>query len=100
MIVPSSIGLLLHDFQLPDRLEGPVWERVIIERVLERGSWEQMQWLLAQFGRARLAEYLRARGHRVLPPRELRFWAWIAGIPEETADLWVRSARERLSAWR
>lgn len=100
MIVPSSIRLLLHDFQLPDRLEGPVWERVIIERVLERGSWEQMQWLLAQFGRVRLAQYLRARGYRVLPPRELRFWAWVAAIPEETAGPWVRSARERLSAWR
>lgn len=100
MVVPDSIRLLLHDYAVPTQVEGPVWERAIMERVMERGGWDDMRWLVAELGRARLGEYLRERGHRVLPPRELRFWSLVSGIPEATADEWVRSARDRMRAWR
>lgn len=99
-MVPDAIRLLLHDYAVPARLDGPVWERAIMERVMERGSWDDMRWLVATFGRARLAAYLRERGQRVLPPRELRFWSLVSGIPEPIADGWVRAARDRMSAWR
>lgn len=100
MVVPNSVRLLLHDYALPSRLDAAVWERLIVERVMERGNWEAMRWLLAQFGRARLSQYLRERGHRVLPPRELRFWSLVTGIPNSVADQWVRRARDRVRAWR
>ncbi|MFN3414247.1 MAG: hypothetical protein ACK42L_09335 [Thermoanaerobaculum sp.] len=100
MTLPDSIRGLLHEFAVPTELEGPPWERLIIERVMERGSWDDMRWLLTWCGRARLAEYLRARGHRLLPPRELRFWSAVTGIPKPMADEWVRRARERVRSWR
>ena len=37
-------------------------ERVIIERILERGTWEQLRWLFATYGEANVAEW--ARRHR------------------------------------
>lgn len=100
MILPDSVRLLLREYATPPRLAGPAWERVVVERVMERGSWEDMRWLLAEFGRLRLAQYLRERGFRVLPPRELRFWSLVCGIPAFLADEWVRSARDRVRAWR
>jgi hypothetical protein len=99
-MIPDSVRSLLHDFAAPAQLEGPAWERAIMERVMERGDWDDMRWLVTRFGRERLGEYLRERGHRVLPPRELRFWALVSRIPEATADDWVRAAQDRARAWR
>lgn len=99
MIVPDSVRLLLHDYMVPAVLDGAVWDRAIMERVMERGGWDDIRWLMAEFGPARVADYLRARGHRVLAPQELRFWAWFGGIPAPLADTWVQAARERVRAW-
>lgn len=100
MMVSDSVRGLLHDYAVPAQLEGAAWERVIMERVMERGRWDDMRWLVAQFGRERLGQYLRERGHRVLPPRELRFWAMVSRVPDAMADDWVRAARDRTRAWR
>jgi hypothetical protein len=100
MDVPPSVRRLLHDVEAPATLEGAVWERAIAERVMARGTWGDMRWLLATFGRARLAGYLVERGCRVLPPRELRFWATICHVPPPVADGWVAAARERTREWR
>lgn len=91
---------MLSDFELPSAPSGPRWERVVIERVMARGTLADMRWLVAAFDRDRLAAYLAERGRRILPPRELRFWATICHVPEAEADAWVRAARERERMWR
>jgi hypothetical protein len=72
----------------------------VIERVMTRGLWEDMRWLLATFGRERLREFLTRRGRRVLPPRELRFWGTVCGIAPADLDRWVGGARQRRGSWR
>ena len=91
---------LLHDVEAPSQLEGEAWERLITERVMARGGWADMRWLLATVGRERLAAYLAARGHRVLPPREVRFWATVCHVPDAEANSWVEEARRREREWR
>ncbi len=100
MRIPQSVLDLMWEFdpaglaaltELPDAL---------IERVMARGRWEDMRWLLAAADRERLRSYLERRGARVLPPRELRFWLFIARVPEPQATAWVSSAREREAAWK
>ena len=100
MQVPEHVRRLMWEYDegalraaadLPDSL---------LERVMERGGIEEMRWLLATAGRARLAAYLEKRGHRVLPPRELRFWCHMAGIEESVASAWVAGARARERTWR
>lgn len=74
-------------------------DRVIVERVMERGGWESMRWLLGAYRRSELREFLEKRGRRVLPPRELRFWSWATGVPGSVATSWVHEARERAEKW-
>lgn len=58
--ISPSVRRLLHDFAVPTEPAGEVWERAIIGRVMERGTWVDMRWLLASFGRERLAGFLGA----------------------------------------
>jgi hypothetical protein len=98
--LPASVQRLLSDYDIPATPSGPGWERVVIERVMARGTLADMRWLLASFDRDRLAAYLAERGRRVLPPRELRFWATICRVPAAEADSWLHAARERERMWR
>lgn len=85
---------------MPADPSGDRWERAIIGRVMERGTWADMRWLLTSFGRERLAAFLADGGYRTLPPRELRFWSTICHAPEDQADRWVAAAITEGRAWR
>ena len=100
MEIPEKVQRLLWDYTVPADFDDPRWQRSIQGRVKERGGWDEMRWLLRAFSRAQSRAYLEWRGHRVLPPRELRFSSMLCGIPQETADAWVRAARERQRGWR
>lgn len=98
--IPESIRRLLWEYDVAAGTDGAAWERVVMERVMARGLWSDMHWLLASFGRERLREFLTVRGRRVLPPRELRFWGTVCGVEPADLDGWVGSARRREAAWR
>lgn len=100
MHIPGPVRELLWEYDLEDPSVLARVERVMVERVMERGGWAAMQWLLRTFDRDRLRRYLEERGSRVLPPRELRFWSWACGVAEGRAREWVREARDRERAWR
>jgi hypothetical protein len=100
MLIPDSIRALLWEYDVPKGPAGPEWDRAIVERVMSRGRLDDMRWLVATFDRPALTAYLQARGARVLPPRELRFWSTWCGVPSLQANAWVRSARARETAWR
>lgn len=99
MELPQSVRDLLWEYRIEDRVE-PQWEDAVLERVMQRGGWSEMRWLLRAFGHARLRDFLSRRGHRVLTPRELRYWAFIADVPGDEQDAWVAAARRRERAWR
>ncbi len=67
---------------------------------MQRGEWADMRWLIRAFDRGRLRSFLAERGRRVLPPRELRFWALVCGVPDQEQDAWVVEAKHRERAWR
>ena len=100
MILPESVRALLYEYDASAGTDGPAWERAAIERVMLRGRMEDMRWLLATFERDRLRTFLAERGHRVLPPRELRFWCTVCGTQQTDADTWVDEARRSERAWR
>ena len=99
MEYPESVRELLWEVDVEDPDVAERLDRVVVERVMERGGWQAMQWLLGAHGRGPLRQYLEARGCRVLPPRELRFWSWVCGVPEPLASSWVSQARTREQAW-
>jgi len=100
MEIPAAVEALLWEYSLEEIPSGEGWQSTIIERVMQRGCWDDMVWLLRVFDRERLRDYLEHRGKKALAPRELRFWATICGVPEDEQDLWVHESRERVGAWR
>jgi hypothetical protein len=67
---------------------------VIIERLLERGSWEQVRWLFATYGEAEVAEWVRQHGFRLLSRRSFALWRLVLGIADYVAPDWAVQARE------
>ncbi len=100
MRFPGSVERLLWEYDLQALRLEPELPEVVIERVMARGGWEPMRWLLSTCSPKRRRRFLEERGRRVLPPRELNFWAFASSVPEDRTTEWVREARERESAWR
>jgi Family of unknown function (DUF6922) len=100
MEIPSAVQTLLWEYSLEEIPSGKRWQSAIIERVMQRGCWDDMLWLLKAFDRKRLRDVLERRGRRALAPRELRFWARICEVPEDEQNTWVHESRERVGAWR
>jgi hypothetical protein len=100
MKIPATVRTLLWEYSLDEIPSGERWQSTIIERVMQRGCWDDMLWLLRAFDRERLQVFLERRGRRALAPRELRFWARICEVPETEQDTWVHEARARERAWR
>jgi len=97
---PAAVERLLWEYDLEALRAEPELPEVVIERVMARGGWEPMRWLLSTCSPERRRRFLEARGHRVLPPRELNFWAFASSVPEDRTAEWVRDARKREAAWR
>ena len=100
MTLPPTVRALLWEYDLDTVPSAKGWQSTAIERVMMRGCWDDMRWLLREFDTRQLLAYLERRGRRVLPPRELRFWARICEVPEDEQDSWVHEARTRERAWR
>ena len=100
MEIPAGVRALLWEYSVEEALSGVGWEKTIIERVMQRGCWNDMLWLLQVFNRSRLRGFLEQRGRKTLAPRELRFWATMCGIDDDQQDAWVWEARARERAWR
>jgi len=71
---------------------------VIIERVLERGTWEQTRWLFATYGEERVAAWIQRYGFRLLSKRSFALWRLALGITDYVAPEWAMKAR-RMEPW-
>ncbi len=98
--LPSNILRLMWEYDQDALIKGSEIPNGVIERIMERGGWSEMHWLLRSVDRQRLCTFLADRGSRVLPPRELSFWVLACDIPEEQARHWVEDARQRERDWR
>ncbi|MBI3914921.1 MAG: hypothetical protein HY327_12140 [Chloroflexi bacterium] len=47
---------------------------LIIQRTLEFGTWEDMRWLVQNYGSPRIRAYLRQWGERQLSPVTFNYW--------------------------
>ena len=84
-----------YDFESID-LENH--QGVIIERILERGSWEQVRWLFSTYGVQQVSVWVRSHGFRLLSRRSFAFWRLVLGIPDFQAPDWIREAR-KMAPW-
>ncbi len=73
---------------------------LIIARIMERGNWDAMVWLQQTYSGDRLRAFLETRGKRILPFRELNYWALICRIPFEKKQYWLKQARGKSDVWK
>ena len=71
----------------------------IMARIMERGTWEAMRWLRKTYEVPQIVSFLERRGRRILPLRELNYWALIAGVSEEKRRVWLKEAGEKHDVW-
>ena len=100
MVLPEGVERLLWEYDSSSLVEKEELPEIVVERVMARGGWQEMRWLLETCDRENLRCFLERRGFRVLPPRELAFWALACSVPEEQSSVWVHQARDREKAWR
>jgi hypothetical protein len=90
--LPKTSEWLFPEYEFahmnPDEYAG-----VVIERVLDRGSWPEINWLYERYGEARLAEWVRQHGFRLLSPRSFALWRLILNVDDFVAPEWAVKAR-------
>lgn len=72
---------------------------VIIERILERGTWEQLQWLFNCYGETQVAQWTQKHGFRLLSKRSFALWKLALNIHSYHAPDWAREAKEMTVLW-
>ncbi len=83
VVIPVDLAWLFWDVD-PGAIDLVRHRDYVIERVMTRGDWYAMRWLVEHVEKSELAAVLRRRGH-VLTPRGRAFWSLMAGIPSPVA---------------
>lgn len=71
---------------------------LVIQRVLEFGTWEEIRWLFQLYGARRIRLFVRRRGERWLQPVTFNYWrrllrirSWTSSpLPTPKGELWNR----------
>lgn len=66
---------------------------IIIERMLERGTWEQIRWLFKTYGETIFADWVRKHGYRLLLKRSFALWKLVLGIDDISVPDWAIEAK-------
>ena len=87
--LPQSSQWLFPEYEFarmnPDKYAG-----VIMERILNRGSWMEIRWLLDTYGKREIAKWVRTYGYRRLDKRAFNYWRNMLGIKRYTIPPWEK----------
>jgi hypothetical protein len=82
-MIPPELTWLFWDVD-PATLDLVLHRDYVLERVMTRGDWLAMRWLIDHVAKPDLAAFLRRRGDR-LTPRDRAFWSLMADLPFDPA---------------
>jgi hypothetical protein len=93
--IPSGLWPHFQEYD-PRRLDPEQDADLIIQRTLEYGTWEEIRWLMAAYGRKRISQFVRLRGERQLSPPTFTYWRKLLGLrrwqhapfAEEARQVW------------
>lgn len=92
-ILPASTAWLFPEYEFAG-MDAEEYAGVVIERVLERGSWDELRWLFVRYGEPRVAEWVRRHGFRLLNKRSFALWQMALGVNNPIVPAWAREAKE------
>ena len=96
--LPESLFPLFWEYD-PLEIDLIKHASLIIGRVMERGSWASMLWLQKTYSRDQLVSFLEKRGHKILPPRELTYWALVSDVDPVKKREWLKRIKEKPDVW-
>lgn len=86
--LPKDSEWLFPEYD-PHRLHPQKHAGIIIERILEKGSWEQIQWLFNRYGESTVTEWVKKHGFRLLSKRSFALWRVTLSIEEYAVPDWA-----------
>jgi hypothetical protein len=90
--LPADSGWLFPEYRFND-IHVDSHKSVIIERILERGTWAQLRWLFSTYGEPDVAEWVRKHGFRLLSKRSFALWRLVLVVEDYVAPDWAREAK-------
>jgi hypothetical protein len=79
--IPRSLAPFFQEYTF-DHLDATRDADLVIERALAYGNREELRWLFARYGRARITEWICRLGARRLLHRQFVAWKMILEISE------------------
>lgn len=92
--LPKSSAWLFPEYEFA-RMNPDEYAGVVIERILERGSWAEIRWVLERYGKRVVAKWIRQHGYRRLDRRAFDYWRWMLGIKRYKMPPWEAQGRSR-----
>lgn len=88
--LPASSKWLFPEYEFA-RMDPDGYASVVIERILDRGSWAEIRWLIERYGKREVAKWVRQHGYRRLDRRAFEYWRWMLGVKRYKIPPWERS---------
>lgn len=85
--LPESTAWLFPEYRF-ERMDDEGYANVIIERILEHGTWDELRWLFGRYGRKRVAAWVRQHGFRRLSPWSFSYWREMLAIKRYKLPPW------------
>lgn len=77
--IPAGLKPYFQEYDIA-RLDIASDANLIIQRVLEFGTWDEIRWLFATYRSKRIRMFLRGYGERGLKPVTFNYWRKLLGI--------------------
>jgi hypothetical protein len=90
--LPTTCGWLFPEYDFA-AMNPNDYAGVVIERILEKGDWAEVNWLFDYYGKARLARWVRRHGFRLLSRRSFALWRLVLGVKRYAAPTWAKKAK-------
>ena len=96
-VMPADSAWLFPEYDA-DEMDLVQYRGVIIERILERGSQDQLRWLFRTYGEADVAAWVRRHGFRLLSKRSFALWRLVLDVQGIDTPEWAIAAKAE-SPW-
>jgi len=90
--LPESTAWLFPEYEF-NKINPHAYRYVIMERILERGTWAEINWLFDEYGEQAVRDWVRQWGFRALTRRSFALWQLVLGIKRYHAPAWARAAK-------
>lgn len=77
--IPDGLKPYFQEYDLA-QLDPLRDANLIIQRVLEFGTWDEIRWLFVTYGGQRIRLFVRRHGQRWLKPVTFHYWRKLLGI--------------------